>query len=72
MENIIQIKCPEELLLGLHLNAEDFANVIKLEAAINLFKNGKISSGLASKWLNIPRVTFLMKQGPGVKSKIES
>ncbi len=61
MENIIQIKCPEELLLGLHLNAEDFANVIKLEAAINLFKNGKISSGLASKWLNIPRVTFLMK-----------
>ncbi len=61
MENIIQIKCPEELLLGLHLNADDFADVIKLEAAINLFKNGKISSGLASKWLNIPRTTFLMK-----------
>ncbi|MBT4288392.1 MAG: hypothetical protein HOD92_13780 [Deltaproteobacteria bacterium] len=35
--------------------------MVKLEAAINLFKNGKISSGLAAKWLDLPRVTFLMK-----------
>ncbi|CAK8725165.1 hypothetical protein KKHLCK_16030 [Candidatus Electrothrix laxa] len=33
----------------------------KLEAAIALFRKGKISSGMAAKWLDIPRVTFLLK-----------
>ncbi len=61
MESIIQIKCPEELLLGLHMNADNFAGMLKLEVAINLFKKGKISSGMAAKWLDFPRVNFLIK-----------
>ncbi len=61
MENVIKIECPEELLIGLHLDAEQFAGLMKQEVAISLFKEGKISSGMASKWLRIPRVQFLLK-----------
>jgi predicted HTH domain antitoxin len=61
MENIMKIQCPTELLLGLHVNAERLAEIVKLEAAIALFRKGKISSGMAAKWLDIPRATFLFK-----------
>lgn len=46
---------------GLHTNAEDFVDIIKFEVAVNLFKKGQISSGLAAKWLEITRVKFLLK-----------
>jgi len=59
MQNIISIECPVELLLGLHINAEDFGEIIKKQTAISLFKEGKLSSGMAAKWLNMPRITFL-------------
>lgn len=59
MKNVIEIDCPTELLLGLHLNAEGFADYLKRQAAISLFKEGKLSSGTAASWLGIPRVEFL-------------
>jgi predicted HTH domain antitoxin len=40
--------------------------MVKLEAAVALFKKGKISSGMAAKWLDMPRAVFLvqaMEQG---------
>ena len=61
MKNVMRIECPTELLLGLHVNAESLAKIVKLEAAIALFRKGKISSGMAAKWLDVPRVTFLFK-----------
>ena len=59
MQHTITIECPPEILLGLHLNAEDFADYLKKQAAINLFKEGKLSSGTAAAWLGISRVAFL-------------
>ena len=61
MQNVIQIDCPPEILLGLHLDADQFAGLVKLEAAIALFRDGKLSSGMAAHWLNIPRLHFLLK-----------
>jgi predicted HTH domain antitoxin len=61
MQNTLHIQCPNELLLSLQLNVESFAEIVKLQTAIALFKQGKISSGLATKWLNMPRVNFLMQ-----------
>ena len=49
MQNIISIECPVELLLDLHINAEDFGEIIKKQTAISLFKEGKMSSGMAAK-----------------------
>jgi predicted HTH domain antitoxin len=66
MEKIMRIECPAELLLGLHVNIERLAEMVKLEAAVALFKKGKISSGMAAKWLDMPRAVFLvqaMEQG---------
>jgi hypothetical protein len=59
MQNTMHIDCPPELLLSLHLNAEEFAAYLKRQAAISLFKEGKISSGTAASWLGIGRVAFL-------------
>lgn len=59
MQQIVTIDCPPEILLGLHLNAEGFADYLKKQAAINLFKEGKLSSGTAATWLGIGRVAFL-------------
>lgn len=59
MRNIVEIECPPELLIGLHTNAEQFAERVKREAAYNLFRDGAISSGVAANWLGIPRTSFL-------------
>ena len=59
MKQSIEIEFPSELLIGLHTNAETFATFLKEQAAIRLFKDGKITSGIASRWLNISRVSFL-------------
>jgi hypothetical protein len=59
MKNQITIDCPPEVLLGLHMNAEGFAEYLKKQAAISLFKEGKLSSGTAARWLGVPRMTFL-------------
>jgi hypothetical protein len=59
MQKTVTIDCPPEILLGLHLNAEGFADYLKRHAAINLFKEGKLSSGTAASWLGISRVAFL-------------
>ena len=61
MQNTLRIQCPNELLISLQLNVESFAEIVKLQAAIALFKQGKISSGLAAKWLNMSRIHFLMQ-----------
>jgi hypothetical protein len=60
MRNVIEIECPPELLLGLHSNAEEFAERVKREAAYGLFREGSISSGIAARWLDVPRAHFLM------------
>jgi hypothetical protein len=59
MQNQITIDCPPEVLLGVHMNAEGFADYLKKQAAISLFKEGKLSSGTAATWLGISRIAFL-------------
>jgi predicted HTH domain antitoxin len=59
MKQTISIDCSPEILIGLHLSAERFGDYLKQQAAISLFKEGRISSGTAASWLEIPRVAFL-------------
>ncbi len=49
------------MLLGLHLDAGQFADLVKEEAAIALFRDGRLSSGMAASWLGVPRAHFLLK-----------
>ena len=48
-------------MLSLHQNAEQLAEWIKLQAAITLYKEGKISSGLAANWVGLSRIDFLQR-----------
>ncbi len=59
MQQTVTVECPPEILLGLHMNAEGFADFLKKQAAINLFKEGKLSSGTVAAWLGIGRLAFL-------------
>ncbi len=61
MEKQIRFTCPPEILLALHTNAEGFAAWVKEHAAVTLFKEGKVSSGLAAEWVGLSRSTFLLK-----------
>lgn len=61
MKNTIEIECPPEILMGLHMDAQRFGDLMKLQAATALFKEGKLSSGMAAKWCGLPRVHFLMQ-----------
>lgn len=61
MKNTIEIECPPEILMGLHLDAQRFGELIKLQAAIALFKDSKLSSGMAARWCHLPRVHFLLQ-----------
>ena len=61
MKTTVEIDCPPEVLLGLHLEPSEFGELMKLETAIALFKDGRMSSGTAAKWLNIPRPAFLLR-----------
>ena len=61
MKKTVEIDCPPEVLLGLQLEPSEFGELMKLETAIALFKDGRMSSGTAAKWLNIPRTAFLLR-----------
>ncbi len=60
MQAMIDLDCPEELLLGLHVSAEEFRDEVKRRAAVALFREGRLSSGMAARWLRMPRVHFLL------------
>jgi hypothetical protein len=57
----VSIDFPPELLLEVHASPEEFAGLLKETTALALFRQGRISSGLAAKWLGQPRVAFLFK-----------
>jgi len=61
MKNIIEIECPPEILMGLHMDSHRFAELIKLQSATALFRDGKLSSGMAARWCGMPRVHFLLQ-----------
>lgn len=59
MKHLISINYPESLAFSLKMNNEEFQNEMKTLSLIKLYELGKISSGFASKLLNISRIDFL-------------
>jgi predicted HTH domain antitoxin len=57
----ITIDCPSEVLLELHVSEEELAALLKETVAIELFRRGRLSSGLAARWAGQERMPFLMK-----------
>lgn len=61
MKSTIEIDCPPEILMGLHLDAKRFAELVKIQSATALFRDGRLSSGMAARWCGVPRVHFLLQ-----------
>jgi len=57
----ITIDCPSEVLLELHVSDDELAALLKETVALELFRKGRLSSGLAARWAGQDRIPFLMK-----------
>jgi len=57
----ISVECPPEVLLELHVSPSEMADALTEKAALAFFREGKLSSGLAAKWVGEPRAAFLLK-----------
>lgn len=58
---IIQLELPDEPLFSLKRTATEFAQDLKLLAAVKLFELGRLSSGRAAQLAGLSRVAFLLK-----------
>lgn len=56
----IAVDCPPEVLLELHVSREELGTMLKETTALALFRQGRISSGLAARWVGQARIPFLM------------
>ena len=61
MHTSASLEFPEEVLASTQLSAERLAERAKLETALALYREGRLSSGLAAKWVGEPRVSFLIR-----------
>jgi len=59
MKHLISVNYPESLALSLKMNNREFEQEMKTISLIKLYELGKISSGLAAKFLNLNRIEFL-------------
>ncbi|MBF0231654.1 MAG: UPF0175 family protein [Desulfamplus sp.] len=70
------IDYPEDILLILNEEYENFNNKIKLLAAIKLYELGKLSLGIASKFAGLDKIDFIFKLSeynvPVIKYSLES
>ena len=59
MSKIISIEFPDYLANSMRMNKSEFGKEIKISGLVKLFELGKISSGTASKVLQMSRIEFL-------------
>lgn len=59
MSQFISVEYPDYLANAMRMNKSEFGREIKISGLVKLFELGKISSGTASKVLQISRIEFL-------------
>jgi predicted HTH domain antitoxin len=59
MATIISIEYPNYLANSMRMNEIEFGKEIKISALVKLFELGKVSSGIAAKFLQLSRIEFL-------------
>ena len=55
----LNIKYPPEILWALQQEPKEFEREARLLLAIKLYESGKLTTGLAAKIADVPRVTFI-------------
>ena len=59
----VMVECPDDLLAGLRMEPADFADWMRMRAAIDLVNQGKLTTGMAARWLSMERVAFIHAAG---------
>lgn len=60
---VVLINIPEEILLDLHEDKDDFTNYVKRMIAVDLYKNKKISLGYCADIAGLPKEDFIQFLG---------
>lgn len=60
---VVSIYVPEEILLNLHENEDDFAAYTKCMLAVDLYKNKKVSLGYCASIANMSKEDFIKYLG---------
>jgi predicted HTH domain antitoxin len=59
----LNIKYPPEVLWALQQEPQEFEREARLILALKLYESGKLSTGLAAKIADVPRLTFIFLLG---------
>ena len=59
----LNIKYPPEVLWALQQEPQEFEREARLILALKLYESGKLTTGLAAKIADVPRVTFMFLLG---------
>ena len=59
----LNIKYPPEVLWALQQEPKEFEREARLLLALKLYESGKLTTGLAAKIADVPRVTFIFLLG---------
>ena len=60
---VVSINVPEEILLNLHENKDDFAIYMKCMLAVDLYKNRKVSLGYCADITDMTKEDFIKYLG---------
>lgn len=60
---VVSINVPEEILLNLHENKDDFAIYMKCMLAVDLYKNRKVSLGYCADIADMTKEDFIKYLG---------
>lgn len=60
---VVSFDVPEEILLDLHEEKDDFTNYVKKLAAMDLYKNKKVSLGYCADMADMSKEEFIQYLG---------
>ena len=61
--SVLTIEYPPEVLWALQQNPDEFEAEARLLLAVKMYETGKLSTGMAARLADMPRITFMFLLG---------